>query len=208
MSEPAHTYRPIHPLLWAGLAFLLGLAFALPFGLAIAKVNAIIEPGRLFHWLPYLGLAFIMVVFVLTHRRQPAVTTRDYVLRLGMMSWVVVAFPIWIGGEGVGLFQYLGMASLLLLLVVPWWFSTLCGPKHFASRRLLFGALYWGGFVLIFRLFPTFNETSQTDVERTALSQTHSSLQLYAVLVGFWLLQIGAVLLVRRMLKTRRRPAQ
>jgi hypothetical protein len=180
---------------------------ALPFGLATAKENAILEPPFVYQLLPYCGLAFFVIAFAFAHRRRPATDRRRLAVRAAFLVWMIAAVPIWVTGERNEALKFVGSLSLVLLLATPWWFAVLSGPARFAARRLLFGALYWGGFVSVWRLFPTFNETSKTDVEYTSLDQTRAALKLYGVLLIFWLLQIGAVLLARRIAEIRRRSA-
>ena len=201
-------FRPLHPAALAALALGVGVAVSLPFGLATAGANAIIEPGRVYKILPYLGLGFFVVAFVLAHLRRPAADAKRLAARLIFLVWMIVAFPIWSAGEVSSAAQIIGSASLVLLLITPWWFAALSEPKSFFLRRFVFGVLYWGGFVLAWRLFPTFNITSQVDVEYTSIDQTRSSLKLFAVLLVFWLVQIGAVLLARHLLSMRKSAAR
>jgi hypothetical protein len=204
IDRQAKVFRPLHPAALAALAFGLGVAVSLPFGLATARANAIIEPGGGYNILPYIGLGFFVIAFVLAHLRRPAADAKRLAARLIFLVWMIAVFPIWSAGEVNTAVRIIGSASLVLLLVTPWWLAALSEREHFFLRRLVFGVLYWGGFVLALRLFPTFNITSQIDVEYTSLDQTRSSLKLYAVLLVFWLAQIGAVLLARRLLSMRK----
>ena len=182
----------------AALALALGGIMALPFALASARANAILEPSPLYQLLPYLGLAVGLGLFAFAWRRWPCATGRTRWLRLAGAALTTLAFPLWIFGEVNAALRIIGFTLLILLLIVPWWFAGLTGPEQFGRRRLLFGLLYWGGFVLSFRLFPSFNETTNTELIMTKLERTSASLKVFGVLALFWLLQVGFVLLVRR----------
>ncbi|MHA1568619.1 MAG: hypothetical protein ACTSXZ_04045 [Alphaproteobacteria bacterium] len=197
-SDQADDFRPVHPAAVAGLGFGLGIIMCLPFALATAQANAILQPGFGLQALPYAGLALLLVAFIFAYLRRPVHRFSVHYLRIACALWTGAAIAIWSQGEAGEITKFIGSTSLLLLLIVPWWFAALAGPANFGRRRLLFGMLFWGGFVLVYRLFPSFNETQDTDVVMTGLTQTAAALKLYGVLVLFWLLQVGAVLLWRR----------